>query len=464
MRRAFYLSIIVITATATAGFAQTLFPPDSVIRSILVQRIDKQHQSVGIVVGLIDLTGRRIISHGALAKNDPRPLDGNTIFEIGSVTKVFTSLVLADMVRRGEVKLDDPVAKYLPADVRVPERNGRVITLVDLATHSSGLPRIPTNLQPKSMANPYVDYTVEQLYAFLSGYTLPRDIGSEFEYSNLGVGLLGHALACRAGVDYETLVRTHVLDPLGMTSTRVTIPNDWKSRFAAGYDAELRPPASWDLPTLAGAGALRSTVNDLLTFVAANLGFTSSPLSPAMADMLRVSRPAGAPGVTIGLGWVTAAPPAQPKFISHDGGTGGFRSFVGFDPARRIGVVVLSNAATAVGVSDIGAHLLNDKVPLMPPPVKAEHKEIAINVAVLDGYLGTYQLVPGFDVTIARRGDRLTAQATGQGAFDLFPEGPNLFFAKVADIQIRFETDSSGKATVMALTQSGITNRAPRIP
>ena len=464
MRRALNRSIVATTLTATVGIAQTTFPPDSVIRSILVERIDKQHQSVGIVVGLVEPTGRRIVSFGTLAKNDPRPVDGNTIYEIGSITKVFTSLVLADMVRRGEVKLDDPVAKYLPPDVKVPERNGRVITLIDLATHSSGLPRVPDNMRPKTMTNPYVDYTIEQLYAFLAGYTLPRDIGSQFDYSNLGVGLLGHALARRSGVDYETMVRTRVLDPLGMNDTRVTIPSDWRSRFAAGYDAELRPAAYWDLPTLAGAGALRSTANDLMTFLAANLGFTSSPLSLAMADMLRVSRPTSTPGLTIGLAWVTAAPPGQPTFISHDGGTGGFRSFIGFDPVRHVGVVVLSNAATQFGVSDIGAHLLNDKVPLVPPPVKVDHKEIAIDVALLDGYLGKYQLAPGFDVTIARRGDRITAHATGQGAFDLFPEGPNAFFAKVADIQIRFETDANGKATAMTLTQAGIANRAPRIP
>jgi CubicO group peptidase (beta-lactamase class C family) len=154
---------------------------------------------VGIVVGIVDRRGRRVVSHGALAKGDPRRLGADTVFEIGSETKVFTSLLLADMVRRGEVSLDDPVAKYLPPSVHVPERGGRQITLIDLATHSSGLPRMPTNFRPKDMGNPYADYTAEQLFQFVSGYTLSRDIGAQYEYSNLAVGLLGQALAAAPG-------------------------------------------------------------------------------------------------------------------------------------------------------------------------------------------------------------------------------------------------------------------------
>ncbi|MGC1520781.1 MAG: serine hydrolase, partial [Steroidobacteraceae bacterium] len=164
------------------------------------------------MVGVIDAKGRRIVAYGSLEKADKRPLDGDTVFEIGSITKVFTSLLLADMVQRGEVKLDDPIAKYLPASAKVPERNGHSITLVDLATHTSALPRMPANFRPKDPANPYADYTDEQLYAFLSSYELIRDVGAKYEYSNLGFGLLGQGLAHRAGTDYETLVETRICD------------------------------------------------------------------------------------------------------------------------------------------------------------------------------------------------------------------------------------------------------------
>ena len=225
------------------------------------------------------------------------------MFEIGSVTKVFTALLLADMVRRGEVALDDPVAKYLPAEVKVPTRAGRSITLLDLATHTSALPRLPDNFQPKDPTNPYADYSVEQLYQFISSYQLTRDIGATFEYSNLGAGLLGHALARRAAMDYETLMRSRVLAPLGMSSTAIALSPELQSRLTAGHDAQLRTVPNWDLPTLAGAGALRSTANDLLAFLAV-LGQSESSLASAMTATLTVRRPVGAAGSDIALGWM----------------------------------------------------------------------------------------------------------------------------------------------------------------
>jgi D-alanyl-D-alanine-carboxypeptidase/D-alanyl-D-alanine-endopeptidase len=224
-------------------------------------------------------------------------LDGDTVFEIGSVTKVFTSLLLADMVQRGEVALTDPVAKYLPPGIKMPERGGRQITLQDLATHTSGLPRLPPNLAPKDPANPYADYSVEQLYQFLSSYQLTRDIGSQYEYSNLGGGLLGHALARRAGMDYGALVRSRICEPLEMKSTGITLSAGMKARMAVGHDRSLDAVENWDLPALAGAGGLRSTANDLLTFLAANLGYTKSVLAPAMSAMLATRRPYGRAGV-----------------------------------------------------------------------------------------------------------------------------------------------------------------------
>ena len=204
LRTAFLLATLALGSSVMAQSArQPAMPTDSEIRQILFDRIDVQHQSVGIVVGVIGPEGRRVIAYGQLEKSDPRPLSGDTVFEIGSMTKVFTSLLLAGMVQRGEVALDDPVAKYLPAKVKMPERNGRQITLVDLSTHTSGLPRLPTNMKPADPNNPYADYTVEQLYQFLSRYQLTRDIGSQYEYSNLGGGLLGHVLALRAGMSYK---------------------------------------------------------------------------------------------------------------------------------------------------------------------------------------------------------------------------------------------------------------------
>jgi len=436
-------------------------PPDTEIRKVLAERIDTFHQGVGIVVGVIEPQGRRIVAYGALNQGDARPLNGDTIFEIGSVTKVFTSLLLADMVQRGEVALSDPVAKFLPADVKVPERGGRLITLLDLSTHTSGLPRLPSNLQPKNSANPYADYTVEQLYQFLSTYQLTRDIGSQFEYSNLGGGLLGLALARRAGMDYEALVHSRITGPLGMNSTGITLTPEMKARLAVGHNEKLAATSNWDLPTLAGAGALRSSVNDMLTFLAANLGYVKSPLAPAMASMLAVRRTTGNPSTgEIGLGWLIVKPSSE-EIVWHNGGTGGYRSFVGFEPKIGIGVVVLSNTFTAAGIDDIGMHLLDSHAPLLPPP--KEHKEITVDPKLFDGYVGQYQLAPNFILTITREGDRLFAQATGQPKFQIFPESEHDFFLKVVDAQITFETDSTGRATSLTLHQNGANVPAKRV-
>jgi CubicO group peptidase (beta-lactamase class C family) len=366
-------AIATILGLSTAPAAPAAGPPadwkvpaDAEIRRILVDRIDVQHRGVGIVVGVIDARGRRVVAYGALEMGDSRPLGGGTIFEIGSMTKVFTALLLADMVQRGEVALDDPVAKYLPPGVTMPTRGGRQITLIDLATHTSGLPRLPDNLAPKDMANPYADYTVDQLYAFLKSYTLPRDIGATYEYSNLGGGLLGHVLARRAGMDYATLVRQRITGPLHMSATVIALSPDQTARLARGHDAGLATVANWDIPTLAGAGALRSDADDLLTFLGAELGYVRTPLAPAMAAQIVPRRPTGRPGMEVALGWHIRQTPAG-EIVWHNGGTGGYRSFMGFDAKAGVGVVVLTNVANGPGGDDIGFHLLTGSLLASPP-------------------------------------------------------------------------------------------------
>jgi CubicO group peptidase (beta-lactamase class C family) len=380
------------------------------------------------------------------------------------------------MVNRKEVVLDDPASKYLPENVKMPERGGKSITLLDLSTHRSGLPVLPGNLLAKladDPLNPYPDYSADDLYQFLSSYTLPRDPGSEFEYSSLGVGLLGHLLAYRAGTDYESLIRIRVTEPLSMRDTGITPSSSMKQRMATGHNATLAPVVNHRIPvhTLAGAGALRSSANDMLTFLEAFLGYRESPLAPAMKAMLEVRRPTGQ--TKIGLGWLIYSTEAR-EVAWHNGGTGGFRSFAGYDPEERIGVVVLSNASTPSGVDDIGLHLLNPKLPLAnpePPEHREHHTEIQIDPTLLDNYTGRYQVTPNLIFEIARDGDRLFAQGfaqvTGQAItlprFELFAETEKKFFAKVADNQITFETGPKGQATSLILRKAGRDMPATRL-
>jgi len=453
-RIAAVLSFVFLAQTGAAAVLS-----DADIRAILADRIDVQRQGVAMVVGIIDPSGRRVVSYASVKKGEG-PVDGNTVFEIGSITKVFTSLLLADMVQRGEVALTDPVSKYLPPNVKMPERGGKKITLVDLATHTSALPRMPANFHPKDASNPYADFTVAQLYEFLASVELTRDVGSKYEYSNLGGGLLGHVLARRAGTDYETLVRTRILEPLAMKSTAITLSKTMKEHLAPGHDARLQPAANWDLPTLAGAGALRSTANDLLTFLAANIGLEKSPLAKSMAAMLATRRPTGNPSLEIALGWHIWNRNGH-EIVWHNGGTGGYRTWMGFDPKSRTGVVVLSNTANSAGPDDIGLHLLDPAIPLLQPA--KERKEVKIDPAVLDKYVGRYQLAPTFIVTVTREGDHLFAQATEQPRFEIFAEDDHNFFFKVVDAQLTFVVDATGRATSLVLHQNGANAPGNRI-
>ena len=340
---------LLVCGTSAIAFAQ----PEDEIRRILSDRIVRDRQSLGIVAGVSGPHGHRIVAHG-----DVQP---DSLFAIGSITKVFTALLLADMVERAEIALRDPISKYLPKGVKVPQRGPRPITLEDLATHMSGLPRVPTNLSPKNLLDPYAEYTVERLYEFLGDYLLPRDPGSKWEYSNLGAGLLGHIVSLRAGMDYETLVRLRICGPLDMMSTWVVLTSQLKGRAATGHNRLLQPIGNWDFNALAGAGALWSTAGDLLEFVAAALGYKKSWLAPAMAAMLKVRVTTGLADFGQAIGWQTTRR-NETEIVWKDGGTFGFSGFIGFDPKSRRGAVVLSDAGT--GVTDIGMHLLDGRNPL----------------------------------------------------------------------------------------------------
>lgn len=313
------------------------------IHDMLVQYVDVQHKAHGVVVGLISKRGREILSYGTFGPDNPRVPDSETIFEIGSVTKAFTSLLLSEMVLDKEVNLNDPIAKYLPPSVHVPTRNGKKITLLDLSTHHSGFPREP--------AHP-ADYTIEQVYDFLNHYELTSDPGSTYEYSNFGGGLLGQILAMRAGTDYETLLRTRITEPLQMSNTALHPTEAMKANLIDGYHSDQRTP-NIPINVLAPAGAIRSNVDDMLIFLAANMGLIRTPLLPAMKYMLSVRRDSS-PGNKIALGWHIVN---GGTLVFHNGGTFGYHAFVGFEPKSKIGIVVLSNSTEFT--DDMAQQILN---------------------------------------------------------------------------------------------------------
>ncbi|HEY1011969.1 MAG TPA: serine hydrolase [Herpetosiphonaceae bacterium] len=419
---------------------------DEQVRAILAKRIDEEKRGVGIVVGRIGPDGRSVVSHGLTRAGGP-PVGADTLFEIGSVTKTFTGAALAAMIAKGEVAADDPIATLLPKGTRVPERNGAKIALRHLVSHISGLPRLPDGFTPPDITNPYADYSVDDLYAFLARYELPRDIGAEYEYSNLGMGLLGHGLALRAGTDYERLIKERIAGPLGMKDTMITL--DPAKPIATGHDEGGDAAPYWDIPSLAGAGALRSTANDLVAFLAANLGLAQSDLMPALQST-HAPQHTISPELKIGMAWhITPRP--EGDLVWHNGGTGGFVSFIGFDAKRRTGVVVLSNRA--ISVDDIGFHLLDPSRPLDAPP--KPHVRAEVDPQILARYVGEYELAPDFILTVKAQQGALIVQATGQGPLLAYPESETSFFLSDVDAQLTFDVDGAGKATAVTLHQGG---------
>ena len=322
-----------------------------------VERIAARHgkRHVGLVVGAVTSAGARfVVPVGRVRAPDGPAPRADSLFEIGSVTKVFTALLLAEAVTRGELSLDTPLGDLLPG-VDVPSRDGAVITVEHLATHTSGLPNNPMPLpaavwaQWKARAgDPWEAIDRAALLSALGGMKLRRTPGiGRIAYSNLGAGLLGHALvAAAAAHHYGELVRSRICDPLGMADTVLLPDPEQAEREAVGHRRRGRTTAHWEVAGLPGAGALRSTASDMLTFLHAQLRPDDTPLGPAIALTHAERRPGQRLG--IGLGWLRVPMRGDHVLLWHNGGTGGFRAFAGFVPAAGVGVVALANDLRSV--------------------------------------------------------------------------------------------------------------------
>lgn len=445
-----FLTLLLLTGVSLGCHAQTVLSQE--LKDNIRQRVEKGLNQ-GIVVGVIDAGGVQYYSYGVRSLSGKEPVDEHAVFEIGSITKTFTGIVLADMVLKGKVKLDDPLQQYLPEGVKAPMRNGESIKLVHLSNHTSSLPRMPNNFNPANPANPFADYSEKQMYNFLQSYTLPRDIGSQYEYSNYAAGLLGHVLASKKGTPYEALMVDVIAKPLGLQDTRITLTANMKDRLAMGHHQGTQVE-NWDIPTLAGAGAIRSTAVDLLRYVGANMGMVKSKLYPAMQLSHKNSRTAGASPI-VGLGWHTTVYP-DAEIIWHNGGTGGYRSFAGFTSKGDKGVVVLTNSTASI--DDIGIHLLNPKAPLTvanPTPVSTPAEAITVDPQILQSYVGMYELAPGFILTVTREDSQLKVRATGQAQFPIHAKTQNVFYLTVVEAQLTFNQNAEGKVESVTLHQGG---------
>jgi CubicO group peptidase (beta-lactamase class C family) len=429
-------------------------PTDAEIAAILKKFIERDHWGVGMVVGILDEQGTRLISYGKLDNGESPQVNGDTLFEIGSITKTFTTLLLQDMVERGKMRLEDPVENYLPAAVKLPRWDSRKITLLDLATHTSGLPRDLSDDTEMSAA---------RLYERLAHCHLTRPPGRKAEYSNLGLMLLGHVLVLKTGTNYEALVRERICRPLGMDSTWITPPAELRARLATSHNQENRA-AGGDLADrlapLPGSGAIRSSVNDLLKYVAANLGLKPSPLTALMETTHAVRVPRGFEDADVALPWWIRHRDGA-DLITHGGTTWGHEAFIGFDKQARRGVVVLANREDRFGqaVQPLGMYLLH-------PP---SEQPAAVKVApeILDSYAGLYELpdVPGALVTLRRRDGRLVLQLLNYAAGPEWSPISSTEFAQPWDSNPRMKLTRSagGRVTAVFTRPGGVTRRAWRV-
>lgn len=422
-------------SAALPAFAQTETPA---LHKLLETFLEDQ----GVALAAGRLSGGKT-EFAAAARSGAGP-DADSVFEIGSITKTFTALLLADAVVRGELKLDDAVEAALPGGLKLRDSAGEPLRWVDLATHRSGLPRLASNMSPAKPDDPYADYDEAALLGFLKSWRpgAPRD--GAYGYSNLAFGLLGHALALRQRTDYASLLTLRVLQPLGLQ-------NDigfGRPALLQGHDAQGRPVSAWHFqsPT-AGAGALHGSARGLLRYAEAAMGGYEHPLKAAFA--LCLQRQAAGPSAMnpVGLAWLLAPLNGRTVF-NHDGGTGGFSSSLWLDPSRGRAAIVLANAQVAV--NNLALHVLDDSVPLRDMAATRQ-ASIALGAVQLQPLAGVYALNPQFKLTVRADGTRLLAQATGQGEFELFAKAAKRFFAKVTPLEIEFDAD----AKALTLYQGG---------
>ena len=333
-------------ALTSPAAAQTL---DATVQMAFQPHVEAR-DITGAAVAVVQGAETHFFYFGSMALGSQTPPGPHTLFEIGSITKVMTGTLLALAIGDESVTLDTTLGALLPEGLATPSFKGREITLRDLATHTSALPRMPGNWKPANVMQPYVDYTEDKLYAFLNDYKLPSAPGTTYDYSNYATALLGHVLAKRAGTSYEKLLRERLLAPLGMAETHIASTPDQLAVAAQGSTTvrslvlrkNLEPRAMWDFDVFQPAGAVRSNIEDMAKFLRASMSPPDSPLGRAMRlaqqPQFKVNDQ-----LSVGLNWHILSLPKKPVITWHNGQTGGYHSFLGFDPKSMTGIVVLCN-------------------------------------------------------------------------------------------------------------------------
>jgi len=428
-------------------------PGETDLRQVLEQRMACAQAPGGMVAGVIEGDARVVVGVGRANEGGVAP-DGDTLFEIASVSKLFTGLLLADATLRGELALDDRASIYLPPGIAVP-KGGEAISLLDLATHYAGLPRDPKGYRPGE------SYAMDDGWALFSAAKLEHAPGETFRYSNVGVAVLGNLIARQSGRDYATLLYERIARPLGLADTVIAVEGARAARLAVGYDARGRPlPPTTGLETFPGASEVRSSANDLLRFVAAAMAPDGSVLRAAFDVATEPRRAANLDVAYLGLGYDIDRQEGRPLIYHGGDRIDGFSAFVAYDPQRRRGAVVLSNSRRQLG--DVAWQLLDPSRPLEPCGYP-EPPRLALAPAALDPFIGDYRVTEGFVVHVVRRKDRLQAYADGR-PHDIEPIARDRFLSSKTRVTLTFLRDAEGHVDALYLQQGGQFLKGHRAP
>ena len=309
----------------------------------LVAPIVNQDRTLAVVVGIVSHDQSSFFCYGHPFPQTDAAATPDTIFEIASASKVFTTTLLAQMVENGLVELDEPVGNLLPEVKHLSTK----ITLLSLATHTSGLPAMPSNLlwhTVRNPKNPYAAYSDKDLFQFLNSYkTQSTPIPAPYSYSNVGYAVLSHALANRLGQTFEMAIETKVCQPLGLKDTAFRLKSEQRQRLAPGFSSPGRSTSNWELGALEGAGGLLSSARDVVHFIQAHLGVVGG-LTERVRTLSHTPKARITPKSQIALGWtVDEIDSGTAQICWKDGAAAGYRSFLGFNQEKEFGVVVLTN-------------------------------------------------------------------------------------------------------------------------
>ena len=407
---------------------------DSQLRQVVDQRLQGDRTGACMAVAVIEKASVSR-SFSCAEEKDLARIDAKTAFEIGSVSKTMTAALLADLIGQGKASLDDPLAEYLPAGTKLPDYEGKSILLRHVVTHTSGLPALPARLGATGVDDPYAKLTEEALLASLGDASLSAAPGTKFEYSNFASMVLSYAVARRAGKDYETLIRERLFAPLKMDGAYIH-QSPSGIRAAQGHSPNAKAVPAWNFSTnLAGVGGVRATLEDMVRYVQGQLGNPSTTITPAF----KLSQQPVSKAPPMAMNWMLM--PANGRTVHvHEGGTGGFSSFVAFDTARDRGVVILSDTTwNSLGsLGTLGLHLVDESFPLGKP-----RKTVKAPAGLVDGLVGNYD-VAGMKMTLSRKDDALVVQAAGQPAYTLAYDDAGDFYPVDFDALLRPVRTSAG--------------------